>query len=173
MKIVNRVYKGRLRQFVDLRLISLKIPKSELHIVKPSQVMVKTESGASCLIFSKGAIRLMGAANVESIEDAREIIDKEVLHWWTHEKCPELVVQTMTITHSLPQPINLVKFHKFVKSQYEFELFSGLRLTKYPKICANLFSSGKLVLCGIKTEDEAKNVIKDIYSIYNTYATRS
>ena len=122
----------RLRQSVDLRLISLKIPKSELHIVKPSQVIVKTESGASCLIFSKGVIRLIGAANVESTKDARQIIDKEVLHWWTHEECPELVIQTMTITQNLPQPINFKKFQKLKKKQYEFELFSDLMLTKYP-----------------------------------------
>jgi TATA-box binding protein (TBP) (component of TFIID and TFIIIB) len=171
MKIVNRVYKGRLQQQqlrLDLNSISLKIPDCKFYAVKPAQVVVKTKCGASCLIFSKGAIRLMGA-NIKNAENARQIIEKEVLHWWTNEKCPELVLQTMTVTHSLPQAINLLKFHTCVKSQYEFELFSGLRLTKYDRICANLFCSGKLVLCGIKSEDEARMIIKDIYCIYNKY----
>ena len=80
----------------------------------------------------------------------------------------------MTAIAQPREPINLHKFYPLVNSFYKFELFSGLRITKYEKVCVNLFSSGKLVLCGIQSEEQANVITQDIYSIYhNTYISKN
>ena len=78
-----------------------------------------------------------------------------------------LTIQTSIVVHQLLQPINLYRFHRLIKSHYGFELFCALKITKYGNVCVNLFSSGKLVLTGVKSEELAKVIIDDIYCIYN------
>jgi TATA-box binding protein (TBP) (component of TFIID and TFIIIB) len=44
---------------------------------------------------------------------------------------------------------------------FEPELFSALRYLKYNPLCVNIFSSGKIVMLGLKTLDY-KHLVDDI-----------
>lgn len=169
MKIVNRVFKGRLQcANIDLNFVHENVPNSRLHMVKPAQVTVRTGCGATCIILSKGALRLMGGGVVTNCEEARAVVQNDVLRFWCHEECPQLTLQTMTAVFNLPERINLYKFNKVIASVYDFELFSALRVCGFGSVCVNLFSSGKVVLCGIKSEQQAEDIIRNIYLVYNT-----
>ena len=170
MKIVNRVFKGRLQcTNIDLNFVHEAVPNSIVHMVKPAQVTVRTGCGATCVILSKGALRLMGGGGVvTNCEEAREVVQNDVLRYWCHEECPQLSLQTMTAVFNLPECINLYKFQKLIPSVYNFELFSAFRLCDFGSVCVNVFSSGKVVLCGIKSEQHAEDIVQNIYLLYNT-----
>jgi TATA-box binding protein (TBP) (component of TFIID and TFIIIB) len=74
-------------------------------------------------------------------------------------------IQSITVTASLSKMVHLYKLAEKLKEQcmFEPELFSALRYLKYNPMCVNIFSSGKVVMLGIKTL-EYKQLVDDILS---------
>ena len=100
------------------------------------------------MFFAKGSIYIMGGADseIEREQSALKYLQNYFLFWIPpHFECTPIYpiqVQTMTVTSSLPEPINLYKFHHCIKSNYDFELFGAPHITKYAKMCVNLFGTG-------------------------------
>ena len=116
----------------------------------------------------------MGGADSE-IEIKKDALLFIVLFWippnFEYTPIDPMQIQTLTVTSSLPEPINLYTFHQCIKSDYEFELFSAHHVTKYGKICVNLFSSGKMVLTSCQNKQDAKLIVNDIYLHYSNDCT--
>jgi len=68
-------------------------------------------------------------------------------------KIDNIKLQSLTITSNVGQTVNLYKISMKLGMQvsYEPELFPALRLLKFNPLCVNLFSSGKIVILGIKS----------------------
>jgi TATA-box binding protein (TBP) (component of TFIID and TFIIIB) len=169
MEIVNSVYKTRLSCKLNLQKIAVKATENftstKLHLGRPTQLKIQV-GDITCLIFSKGAIRLMGKGVINNLCLAYltlyDILEKVVE---TNER-PVLELQTMTAVANIGSPINLPKFEKThsqsLRTFANFELFSAVQILKYRPVSVNLFSSGKLVLCGCKSEQQAQGIIDDI-----------
>lgn len=166
VELVNTVFKTRLQSnFIDLLYLADKIPNSQLFTGRPTQLKVTFYNDKIvCLLFGKGAIRIMGKVNLDRAYDILFFI-------LSHFSCPEipspvLELQTMTYTANFEQQINLVKFDKDfqvpLKTHASFEIFSALQINAYRPITVNLFSSGKMVICGVKCEQQASDIYTEI-----------
>jgi TATA-box binding protein (TBP) (component of TFIID and TFIIIB) len=73
-------------------------------------------------------------------------------------------IQSITVTMNLEIPIHLLQLSIKLRGQciFEPELFSALRLVKFNPLCVNIFSSGKVVILGLKSLDY-QCIIKDVY----------
>lgn len=106
---------------------------------KPAQCVQKYKD-YTLVIFRSGQCRIMGCKkplttvpyNIDSIQ-----------------------IQSITVTVNLGKKLNLYTLAAKLNNQcvYEPELFCALRFTKYNPMCVNIFSSGKVVILGLKTLD--------------------
>ena len=172
MKFVNYVFKARLpaHTVLDLKEIAESIPQSRYYSSKPSQVRIRCgrNGGTTCLIFARGGLRVMGG-EVNSVAAAEKIM-RNILQKFTCALPVEITLQTITATHSLPcDNINLQKFHKLIKSQLDLEIFCALRIIEFGKVSVNLFSTGKMVLCGCQSVEQTQDIIGKIYNAYDKY----
>ena len=180
MQVVNCVYKGRLQQPVHERLnllqLSNLIPNSKLNTTRPLQLCVTCEYvNAKVILFSTGSLRVMGKGLIDESLLAY-MAQQEVLDYFTEERA-ELTLQTMTITAKVDnwgadKAAGGLSFEKF-KTQWplnmsmNFELFSAIRLTEFDPVCVNLFSTGKIVMCGIKAVEQAQDILSTINTHFN------
>ena len=85
----------------------------------------------------------------------------------------DIQLQSITITLDLNTKINLFKLAKLLSKEamFEPELFPALRVLTYNPLCVNMFSSGKVVITGIRTF-EYKHILSHIETyLLNLIAT--
>ena len=129
--------------------------------VPPVQRVIKLQPHGTMLVFPSGKYRLMGMKGGQATA-----------------KLPYLPatiqLQSCTVTDDLKCKINLIDLSRLLTSArcyFEPEIFPGLKLIEYKPICVNVFSTGKLVLLGVKdpaTVDQLLLQIKDL--IFSTLA---
>lgn len=123
---------------------------------KPQQVVDR--SGKYPIIFFKsGRCRIMGCKQPLKLVDLKY-------------KIQDLQIQSITVTADIGKFINLYELQHKAKCMFEPEIFPALRLQKYNPVCVNVFSSGKVVLLGIKTLDYnhyVENIISEIKMLIN------
>src|SRR5271156_2452806 len=159
--IVNVNYRTNTGKMIDLQNAHSLLTKSKLH-TKLTQLVVKSEQG-TVLIFRTGRIRIMGCNNEL---DAIFLAYTYLLA--LDETCdlPPIYTQSMTVKVAFNNVtvINLTKFARECTSlplQYEPELFPTVLLKKYKPISVNVFSTGKIMICGVRDRD-----VKYLWMIY-------
>ena len=89
-------------------------------------------------------------------------------------------VENMTCLYQITTEINLLTFYNNLKLNVDFEIiqkrydpekFPGMFLT-LKKCSALIFSSGKIVIIGASSEEDAKQGIKIIYELLKKYKTK-
>jgi len=136
--ISNINYRG---QLADGELQKIKF---EMKLAPPYQKIYNFNSGGKMLIFPSGKCRLMGLQS--------PLEDFNVLPF----AVKTLEIQSITLVLRLPTQVNLIKLAKgLVRGTfwYEPELFPALRLQNFNPLCVNVFSSGKVILMGVKDFD--------------------
>lgn len=119
--------------------------------------MIK-DPGGTIIFFPSGKFRVMGCINdVDAVFLAIiyvEKIDASIN--------PELELQSYTCRAKLPYAINMYKLSQCEQTFYEPELFCSIRMTKYKPLSVNVFSTGSIVVCGLKDPDYMHIIISDI-----------
>jgi TATA-box binding protein (TBP) (component of TFIID and TFIIIB) len=174
MQVVNVVYRTRLNiRNLDLKHLSDVIPNSVLRVGRPTQLCVEIDK-VKVLLFCGGGIRVMGKGMMTTDCICNEVLAYgnllSVLEHFT-EEVPTLEIQTMTITTQIEnwKKCNFAKYIQQcgLRTSHDFETFSALRITHFNPVCVNLFSSGKLVMCGIKCMRQAQEIESAIRTSYN------
>ena len=152
MIVVNINYKGQLAAG-ELNKIE---PFSE-KIKPPVQKVIQTSlSGARMMVFPSDKFRLMGV--------------KEPL---TSYECLPLMPATMTlqsatIVGNYGESINLRTLAADLTSRwclYEPELFPAARLLEFNPLCVNVFSTGKIVILGVKELDKCSELFDKVSTV--------
>ena len=127
MICVNAVYKTRLNEDINLEKVANLFPnlQSKLYVGRPTQLKIKCSNNIVCLLFSKGAIRIMGKGI--NLCDATSILFSEILPLFTNAR-PILEVQTMTFVGYTGFEVNLKKF----ANDFENELKPFIILKSFP-----------------------------------------
>ena len=128
--IANINYRGKMLESTD---------RFKFSPVKPCQYVHKCDN-YTIVMFRTGSIRIMGC---------KKELDYSTLPF----KMKIYGIQSMTICARLGFTVNLYKLSIRLGqgAMFEPELFPGLRYNKYNPLCVNIFSSGKVVILGIKT----------------------
>ena len=144
--IVNINYSGELLESTSQFLFS---------VWKPKQFVQKCD-GYTIVIFKTGKCRIMGCKT-------------RLLQSTLPFKINNIKIQSITVTKDLGKSVNLYKMAIKLGSEamYEPELFPALRLLKFNPLCVNIFSSGKIVILGIKIIDYKDIVSKIMKTILN------
>lgn len=77
-------------------------------------------------------------------------------------KYKDLQMQTMTVKYNIGFRLHLHNISKQVQCIYEPELFPALQLTKFKPLCVNIFSSGCVIILGVRDLRIVSEVIKYI-----------
>jgi len=162
IRIVNIVVSTSLEHDVPLEKMATTLSNTEYNPEQfPGLVIRIKEPKTSALIFSSGKVVCTGARTIEKVRESIKKIIKSL------EKInvkitikPEIKIQNIVASGSIGVPLNLnMLATKLRNVEYEPEQFPGLvyklQSTKTsPQATFLLFSNGKIVCTGTKSEDE-------------------
>jgi TATA-box binding protein (TBP) (component of TFIID and TFIIIB) len=163
VNIINTNYRSSYGKRVNLKTLNTLLPNiSKLHI-KPSQLVIKDPKG-TIIFFSNGKMRIMGCN--DELEATflcykyTAMLDSDCIFQPVYQ-------QTMTVKVTLNYNINLHYFAKICFAymsnlQYEPELFPAVLLKSYKPISVNVFSSGKIIICGVKDIQQVDDIMRDL-----------
>lgn len=166
VKIVNIVVSSSLEHDIPLEKMAATLSNTEYNPEQfPGLVMRIKEPKTSALIFSSGKIVCTGAKNLGEVRESINKIIKSL------EKIkikiivePEINIQNMVASGEIGMDLNLNQLAmKLENTEYEPEQFPGL-VYKIPSLKATflLFSNGKIVCTGTKSEKEVHNAVEKL-----------
>ena len=166
IEIVNIVVSAALGKEIPLEKMAATLHNTEYNPEQfPGLVMKIKDPKTSALIFSSGKIVCTGARTLDDVSAAiRKIIKSLEKIKIKIEKEPEFTVQNIVASGAVGMPLNLNTLAmKLDNTEYEPEQFPGL-VYKMPEIHATflLFSNGKVVCTGTKSEAEVHNALKKL-----------
>ncbi len=163
IKIVNIVCSTSLEKDVHLVKLAETLPNTEYNPEQfPGLVMRIREPKTSALIFSSGKIVCTGARSMAKVRESINQIIKAVAKIGVKVTItPKITVQNMVGAGDISMDLNLNELAlKLENAEYEPEQFPGL-VYKLPNTRATflLFSNGKIVCTGTKSESKLKEAV--------------
>ncbi|MBW3020196.1 TATA-box-binding protein [Candidatus Woesearchaeota archaeon] len=164
LSIVNIVVSSSLEHDIPLEKMAATLPNTEYNPEQfPGLVIRIKDPKTSALIFSSGKIVCTGARTMEKVYESIDQIIKNLAKINVNIKIkPKITVQNIVASGSVGMDLNLnVLTMKLDNTEYEPEQFPGL-VYKLPAAKATflLFSNGKIVCTGTKSEEEVHESLK-------------
>lgn len=163
IEVVNIVVSASLGHDIPLEKMAATLSNTEYNPEQfPGLVIRIKEPKTSALIFSSGKIVCTGARSMDKVhESIRKIIKSlEKINVKIKQE-PEVKIQNIVAAGSVGMDLNLnVLAMKLDNTEYEPEQFPGL-VYKLPdqKATFLLFSNGKIVCTGTKSEEEVNKAL--------------
>ncbi len=163
IKVVNIVVSADLGHAIPLEKMAATLSNTEYNPEQfPGLVIRIKEPKTSALIFSSGKIVCTGARTMTNVhESIRKIIKSLEKINVKIKGDPEVKIQNIVAAGSVGMDLNLnVLAMKLENTEYEPEQFPGL-VYKLPEQKATflLFSNGKVVCTGTKSEEEVNKAL--------------
>ena len=163
IKVVNIVVSASLGHDIPLEKMAATLSNTEYNPEQfPGLVIRIKEPKTSALIFSSGKIVCTGARTMANVhESIRKIIKSLEKINVKIKDFPEVKIQNIVAAGSVGMDLNLnVLAMKLENTEYEPEQFPGL-VYKLPEQKATflLFSNGKVVCTGTKSEEEVNRAL--------------
>src|SRR5574342_1259505 len=158
IKVVNIVVSASLGHDIPLEKMAATLSNTEYNPEQfPGLVIRIKEPKTSALIFSSGKIVCTGARTMANVhESIRKIIKSLEKINVKIKDFPEVKIQNIVASDNVGMDLNLnILAMKLENTEYEPEQFPGL-VYKLPeqKATFSLFSNGKVVCTGTKSEEE-------------------
>jgi len=164
IKVVNIVVSASLGHDIPLEKMAATLSNTEYNPEQfPGLVLRIKEPKTSALIFSSGKIVCTGARSMDKVRESVEKIIKSL------EKInikitikPEIKIQNIVASGTVGMDLNLNTLAmKLENTEYEPEQFPGLVYKlKEAKATFLLFSNGKVVCTGTKSEEEVHKALE-------------
>ena len=163
IKVVNIVVSANLGHDIPLEKMAATLSNTEYNPEQfPGLVIRIKEPKTSALIFSSGKIVCTGARTMTNVHESIRKIIKSLEKINVKIKGePEVKIQNIVAAGSVGMDLNLnVLAMKLENTEYEPEQFPGL-VYKLPEQKATflLFSNGKVVCTGTKSEEEVNKAL--------------
>jgi transcription initiation factor TFIID TATA-box-binding protein len=154
-----------IQEKIDLTKIAAKYPQSEYNPERfPGLVMRVEKPRGTALIFSTGKMVVTGLRKASQADKVVEKIVKNITKVGIPIKNPQIIIQNIVASGDLHTHIDLNLAAVVMEyAMYEPEVFPGLIYRMQdPKSVFLLFSTGKIVCTGIKTEDVVANAVSKL-----------
>ncbi|MFO7710288.1 MAG: TATA-box-binding protein [Candidatus Woesearchaeota archaeon] len=162
--IVNMVISTALEEHINLDKLASTLPNTEYNPEQfPGLIMRIKDPKTSALIFTSGRVVCTGARNLKDAERSIQNIIEALKKIKVNIKIkPELHVQNMVAAGQLGYDLNLNKLAISLNNvEYEPEQFPGLVYKiRDPKTSFLLFGNGKIVVTGIKNENDLNRALE-------------
>ena len=148
LKCVHKIYRANFGKRFNLHKLA---HLGRLYTHKPQMLRVTGEK-STLLLFATGKAILHGSLSLPEKF-------KQVVYF---DEIPEINIVTMTFVYNFNRILNLSKIKELYPRTclYEPELFCALVIsTDYKHVKANLFHTGKLIIMGCTSHDQAKSVV--------------
>lgn len=163
VKIVNIVVSTSLEHDIPLEKMAATLSNTEYNPEQfPGLVIRIKEPKTSALIFSSGKVVCTGARTIKEVEESLKKIIKSLEKINIKIKIkPEIKIQNIVASGSVGMILNLNTLAmKLENTEYEPEQFPGLVYKlKEAKATFLLFSNGKIVCTGTKSEEEVHQAV--------------
>ena len=166
IKIVNIVVSTSLEHDIPLEKMAATLSNTEYNPEQfPGLVIRIKEPKTSALIFSSGKVVCTGARSMDKVHESIKKIIKSLEKIKVRIKVkPKVEIQNMVASGSIGMDLNLnVLAMNLHNTEYEPEQFPGL-VYKLPNTKATflLFSNGKIVCTGTKSEKEVHQTMDQL-----------
>ncbi len=163
IQVVNIVVSTSLEEDIPLEKMAATLPNTEYNPEQfPGLVIRIKDPKTSALIFSSGKVVCTGAKSMEKVKDSIRQIIKALEKIGVKVKIePVIKIQNIVASGSVGMDLNLNTLAmKLKNTEYEPEQFPGLvyKLIE-AKATFLLFSNGKVVCTGTKSETEVHNAL--------------
>lgn len=163
IKVVNIVVSTSLEEDIPLEKMAATLPNTEYNPEQfPGLVIRIKDPKTSALIFSSGKVVCTGAKSMEKVRDSINQIIKALEKIKVKVKIePIIKIQNIVASGSVGMDLNLNTLAmKLKNTEYEPEQFPGLvyKLIE-AKATFLLFSNGKVVCTGTKSEEEVHRAL--------------
>tara|TARA_Y100000310_G_C20660372_1_gene804408 strand:+ start:821 stop:1381 length:561 start_codon:yes stop_codon:yes gene_type:complete len=169
IEIVNIVISSDLKKDIPLEKMAATLSNTEYNPEQfPGLVLRIKEPKTTALVFSSGKIVCTGARNMADVDKAILAIIKSVKKLnIVVTVTPEIKVQNIVASGSVGMDLNLnVLGIKLPHTEYEPEQFPGLvHKLKGTNATFLLFSNGKIVCTGTKTEQEVNETTDKLIEV--------
>lgn len=163
IKIVNIVVSTSLEHDIPLEKMAATLSNTEYNPEQfPGLVIRIKEPKTSALIFSSGKVVCTGARTIKEVEESLKKIIKSLEKINIKIKVkPEINIQNIVASGSVGMILNLNTLAmKLENTEYEPEQFPGLVYKlREAKATFLLFSNGKIVCTGTKSENEVHQAV--------------
>ncbi len=163
VKIVNIVVSTSLETDVPLEKMAATLSNTEYNPEQfPGLVLRIREPKTSALIFSSGKVVCTGAKSMEKVREAIEQIKLSVKKVGVKPtENPKITIQNIVASGNIGMDLNLnILAMKLENTEYEPEQFPGLVYKLMDaKATFLLFSNGKIVCTGTKSEEDVHKAI--------------
>lgn len=156
MEITNIVLKGRLShkcQLNNLIFHNANVESMRYQVSQPEQLVIRFRDGYTMLLFKSGKFRVMGKMTDWSVLPVIYTVLGEISN-----DVPDVDIQTMTVVYRYDYQVNLLKLADIMGCMLDCESFPALAIRKFKPVHVNVFSSGKVIMCGIRTVDAAESI---------------
>ncbi len=169
IEIVNIVISSDLKKDIPLEKMAATLSNTEYNPEQfPGLVLRIKEPKTTALVFSSGKIVCTGARNMKDVDKAILAIIKSVKKLnIVVTVTPEIKVQNIVASGSVGMDLNLnILGIKLPHTEYEPEQFPGLvHKLKGTNATFLLFSNGKIVCTGTKTEEEVNETTDKLIEV--------
>jgi len=167
VKIENIVATVSLDQTLDLDYIERSLPNVEYNPDQfPGLIFRLDTPRVTALIFKSGKMVVTGAKSTsELVKAVKKILRTLIRHGIPIVGRPRIQIQNIVASANLGVEITLERAAFLLpNSMYEPEQFPGLihRMSD-PRVVLLIFSSGKMVITGAKSEEEVYQAVRNIY----------
>ncbi len=169
IEIVNVVASATIDQKLDLNKIQEKFPDVEYHPdVFPGAVFRLRNPKTATLLFSTGKMVCTGSKSEEiAVKAVNTVVNKLRKEGIKIKKNAVVTVQNIVSSINLGGRISIEKVARTLpRSMYEPEQFPGvIHRMLDPKVVILIFSSGKLVCTGGKTEKDVYRSVNQLHAL--------
>ena len=168
IKVVNIVVSTSLNHDIPLEKMAATLPNTEYNPEQfPGLVIRIKEPKTSALIFSSGKVVCTGARTMDKVDESIKKIIKSLEKIGIKIKIkPEVKIQNIVASGTVGMDLNLNTLAmKLKNTEYEPEQFPGLvykLVFGETKATFLLFSNGKVVCTGTKSEKEVRIALKKL-----------
>ena len=135
----------------------------------------RKEPKTKAIIIPQGKITVGGAKTEEESKLASRLLAKDIKKLGYDVKFKNFEIVNMVATCDAKMKIKLSKLNVFLRSKklnssYDSELFPGLicHMIK-PKVCLNIFHSGKINITGAKKRQDITDALEEISYFLDNY----
>jgi transcription initiation factor TFIID TATA-box-binding protein len=169
LKIQNVVSTADLRQRIDARKFNqyqwgtydIELYGGRCGYIKDERMQGRVSVFLSGKMISTGAKAV--SFSIKQLQHALELLVSNKLAEWVDLECK---VQNIVATLDLQRTLDVKKVTSSLANYiYEPDNFPGIIYKHNGKISCLIFASGKVVIAGVKSEDQLENIVNEITKI--------
>jgi len=169
VRIVNVVVTARLRHKVDLRSVQSVFPNAELKDVPCEALVIQLKRPkTSLMVYGSGKVLCLGARSVKSAKRAiQKLVNLLRGHGIFVKRPLNVEVHNVVAEADLQAEVDLERAARVLgprRAIYEPDQFPGLiyRPENHKHVRALIFHTGKIIVSGARSEEEAREVVQEL-----------